>query len=173
MGGVLVHLKFLQSFYLQSATFHKQSKKIRVKKERENLKSKAGLIAIVVVLFLIIIVTAVMLSTSGGGPSEPPIKSNTSASSGQNWRTQRRWAAKGREDRSSEHCSSVCHGCRWYHPALCLESYTVLCKHGLSISGLRRLLLFILGGILTQEVSMRTVTPSWMSVELPNNNGLR
>lgn len=68
-----------------SATFHKQSKKIRVKKERENLKSKAGMIAIVVVLFLIIIIViAVMLSTSGGGPSEPPIKSNTSASSGGN-----------------------------------------------------------------------------------------
>lgn len=59
----------------RSHSFHKQSKKVRVKQEKENRKGKIGIIAIVVVLFLIIIIVAiVMLSTSGGNPTTASVK---------------------------------------------------------------------------------------------------
>ncbi|XP_072528983.1 vesicle-associated membrane protein 5-like [Salminus brasiliensis] len=54
----------------KAQSFHKTSKKVKQKKRKDYLKSKAGLIAVVTVLALvIIIVVVVMLVSSSSDPS--------------------------------------------------------------------------------------------------------
>ncbi|KAG7314837.1 hypothetical protein KOW79_022140 [Hemibagrus wyckioides] len=52
----------------KSQSFQKQSKKVKQKKRREYLKSKAGLIALMVVLALVIIVIIAIMFSSKRSP---------------------------------------------------------------------------------------------------------
>ncbi|KAF4072903.1 hypothetical protein AMELA_G00252810 [Ameiurus melas] len=49
----------------KSQSFRKQSKKVKQKKRKEYLKSKAGLIALVTVLALVIIIIIIIMFSSG------------------------------------------------------------------------------------------------------------